>query len=263
MCIRDSILHKALQIEVENRYQTAGEMLADIRALLPSGIGLTKDMLGALDPEARSVVAPKTSSKSGFTAERRKLTTGPGAGRTTGAGAAPGGPAHAATAPGGMSGPTLTSASSTTDALATDTAPSKPSRTPIIVGSAALAVVAGTIVAFTLFGGGAKPAAPAPATSSASEPAKPTTAESAAPAAPSPVASAVAAAPSASASAGPAGGPVVMPQAPAPSTSVPMGYGARPAPAPSATPVAPPAAPTPTPPPQPPPKKNPLDVDIK
>jgi len=259
------ILHKSLQIDVENRYQTAGEMLADIRALMPDGTALTKDMLGALDPEAKSVVAPKTSSKSGMTGltgeTPRKLTTGPGGLRTTGGIAAAAAPPAVQAA---ISGPGLTGASSTTDALATDTTPAKPSRTPLLVGATALAVVAGAAVAITLFVGSGKKPDATPAATTPVETAQP--AQHAATPAATPAATLPAPTPSASSSAAPAASaePQVTPQAPAPNTSVPIGYPTRPAPPkPSAASAATPAAAPPPPPPQPPPKKNPLDVDIK
>ena len=41
----DRIIQRALQIDVEKRYQSAGEMLRDLRALLPNGWSITAPML--------------------------------------------------------------------------------------------------------------------------------------------------------------------------------------------------------------------------
>lgn len=62
------IIHRALLPNIHARYQSADEMLADVRALLPNGVTLTTSMLAPLSRESRTSVAPKfvTSGVSPF-----------------------------------------------------------------------------------------------------------------------------------------------------------------------------------------------------
>jgi serine/threonine-protein kinase len=54
-----AIVHRALRFDPAERFQSAGEMLEAVKALLPNGWALHKDMLAPLSDEDRAVVADK------------------------------------------------------------------------------------------------------------------------------------------------------------------------------------------------------------
>ncbi len=246
------IIAKALEIDIDKRYQTIGEMLRDIRALLPD-TRITPDMLGPMDEAARSQVAPTSTSRSGSTGDRPvKLATGPGGANTTDPGVR--GAAAATSVGGGLTAGGVTTGALTTSTVGAEAAPPRSRSTMVVVGVAAV-VALGVAVGATMFG---KSAPPAPASTGAAV-------ETSAPG-PKPTQE-VEPRSEHHPTVAPTGEPVVLPSGPAPSASViasapprPLG-GPRPT-APPATPktAEPPAAPTPA---APPPKKNPLDVTIK
>jgi len=55
------IVQRALAIEPSNRYQSAAEMAAALRAMLPAGHGIEEPMLVPMGPDLRSRVAPRGS----------------------------------------------------------------------------------------------------------------------------------------------------------------------------------------------------------
>lgn len=65
-----AVVHGALRFDPAERYQTAADMLAAIKPLLPNGWALRTDMLTPLSDEEKAVVAPK-------------ITIGPMAGRAS------------------------------------------------------------------------------------------------------------------------------------------------------------------------------------
>ncbi len=77
-----AIVHRALAIDVNRRYQTAGEMGAAIRALLPHGQAIQAGMITPITPNVRAMVAPRLAT----TAPSVSLSGARLAGAVTGAG---------------------------------------------------------------------------------------------------------------------------------------------------------------------------------
>ncbi len=64
-----AVVHKALMLERQKRYASTSEMLDALRALLPRGTDLTRDMLGPLPPEIRARKAARlTPAETGVSA---------------------------------------------------------------------------------------------------------------------------------------------------------------------------------------------------
>ncbi len=80
-----AVVHKALARDVSVRYQSAAEMLQAIRALLPNGHTVTRDMFVALAPQVRAQVATRLVISSPGLA-----ISAPGVAQATGATTAPG-----------------------------------------------------------------------------------------------------------------------------------------------------------------------------
>ncbi len=65
-----AIVHRALEISVERRYQSAAEMLADIQKLTPGGLAVEQRMLAEISTEERARVAAKLEIEQPNTASR-------------------------------------------------------------------------------------------------------------------------------------------------------------------------------------------------
>jgi serine/threonine-protein kinase len=57
-----AIVHRALTIDVNRRYASVADLLADVRLLLPGGTALEQTMLAPMTQQRRSFVAPKLSA---------------------------------------------------------------------------------------------------------------------------------------------------------------------------------------------------------
>jgi eukaryotic-like serine/threonine-protein kinase len=77
-----AIVHRALAIDVNRRFQSAGEMGAAIRGLLPNGQAIHTGMITPLAPNLRAMVAPRLAT----TAPAAGITAPHLAGAITGAG---------------------------------------------------------------------------------------------------------------------------------------------------------------------------------
>jgi serine/threonine protein kinase len=58
-----AVVHRALKLDRNQRFGGASEMLDALRALLPRGMEITRDMLGPVPDEVRASVAPRLSSE--------------------------------------------------------------------------------------------------------------------------------------------------------------------------------------------------------
>ncbi len=146
-----AIVHRALQLDPSQRYQSAQEMLNAIKPFLPHGNVIQESMLVGVSDAERSNVASKLSIR-------------PGPPANLSVSSLPSLPSNFPPAMTGMSGTGsggVTSATSagTNDGIATATerrgATQKSSNTKFIIGGAVIGIAAAAVVAIKFVGGGA------------------------------------------------------------------------------------------------------------